>query len=84
MPVRLTEQGAGLMAELTGYHPLDQAIIRVEARKHTMEQIRRRLDHCRQVAAEPGATPLHHQLVRDWELIAREKATQRHAARRTA
>jgi hypothetical protein len=63
-----------LLAALTGFAPLDRAIIRSTAARHTSEQIQDRLAHAREMAAQQPASPLWHQAVQDWLVIAREQA----------
>jgi hypothetical protein len=58
-----------LLAARTGFTPLDRAIIRSTAAKHSLADIQARLAHTQKVAGAPGALPLHQQLVRDWVAI---------------
>jgi hypothetical protein len=69
-----------LLAALTGFVPLDRAILRDTTAKHTSEQIEERLARLTDRAAAPGATPLAHQLVRDWGAIRAAKLAGRDAA----
>ena len=62
-----------LLLALTGFAPLDRAIITSTASHMSIEQIHERLAHARQMAARPDATPLHRQLVADWRAILRER-----------
>lgn len=59
-------------ANVTSLRPLDLQIIE-DIAKWPKEKVLQCLDRTRQTAAQPGATPLHHQLVRDWDAIARHK-----------
>ena len=62
-----------LLIALTGFVPLDRAIITSTATRTSIEEIWERLNHARQMVAKPGATPLQQQVVRDWTAILRER-----------
>ncbi len=65
----IMEHKPTLIAALTGFHPLDPAIVTSEARRRSLEEIEARLARQTEAAARPTATALDRHLARDWTMI---------------
>lgn len=75
-----TQREKSEKSEKSPYAPLDEVIAASEAGRRSVDEIERRLARLVAQAAEPEATPLDRQLVRDWTAIRDAKLSSCEAA----
>jgi len=69
----LSDHKPVLLAALTGFRPLDAAIVASETGRRPLDEIERRLARVTKRAASPLASALDKQLLRDWSAILQAK-----------
>lgn len=69
-----------LLEAVTGFRPLDRDIAEGESDRYSLDEIEVRLARATARAADPAATAIDHQVVRDWIAIRNLKLTEERAA----